>query len=79
MAPEMDTRDSDALESLEITEGWALVCGRVMEEIERRRDALEQMPSNVVGPGGVSGLQGFISACRMFLGLPAIMRGEVKE
>lgn len=71
----LDTHDADALESLEAHEGFRLIVGRVKTVIEDKRDELE------VGDNAEANSErrGFLAACRMFLRLSEIMRGEVKE
>jgi hypothetical protein len=68
----LDSSDLDALESLVISDGWALLAERVAEVIEEKRNALERSGDKA------DEHRGFLAACRMFLALPKGMAAEIK-
>lgn len=65
----MDSEDRDALLEMEGSRGYALLVGRINKEIERSRDQMElgSAPKR---------LRGYISALRMVLNLPNILKNE---
>lgn len=65
----------DWLEDLKTSPGYELVKRRIRDEIERSRDSLERS----VGAESTSVLRGYISACRMVLDIPEILKSELKE
>jgi hypothetical protein len=68
-----DSSDLDAIESLVISDGWALLSERVFEVIEDKRNALERSGDKA------DEHRGFLAACRMFLSLPKGMAEEIKR
>jgi hypothetical protein len=74
---QLDGHEADALESMELSEGWALVHGRVCEVIEQKRDALERGPL-AMGDQTMEYHCGFLAACRMVLALPKQMAQEIQ-
>jgi len=67
-----DSAELDAIIELQKHPGWALVCQRVSEEIERLRDQLENQPNLVDTRGQIKGL-------RLALTIPGIRRDEIER
>jgi hypothetical protein len=70
-----DSADLDAIRDLERSPGYALFSMRVVSEIRRKQDELEQ-------PGDIASTQyirGMIYALRTVLNMPAILKGEMKN
>jgi hypothetical protein len=68
-----DSHELDSLEQLAIHDGWLQVEARVREVIERKRDALERSGDKA------DEHRGFLTACRMFLNLPATIAAEIQS
>lgn len=68
-----DSSDVEALEFLQVSDGYRLLVSRVQRVIEDKRDALER------GGDKADEARGFLAACRMLLALPEQMISEAKS
>ncbi len=76
MTPEqsIDSGDLDALKELEQSPGYWLFKQRILDELERLRNDLEQMQPEILAQL----TRGKINALRLVLQIPSILIGEVK-
>lgn len=76
MKPEPpDSAEIDALKELQRSPGYELVMERIEEEMERRRDQLEDLCTQQL----TDYTRGYLKALRTVLGIPQILIDEISK